>query len=120
MTLVVLHSVGVGLVLLFLPAWALRLGGWESTDHHFFVRQGGAFHLVVATGYALDYWRHRSTDFMLAAKTLAVVFLVLTGLTTPVPTAVPLAAVGDLIMLALLVSLRRSGAAPVPSGGPLP
>lgn len=109
--LVTLHSVGVGAALLFWPAGALRLGGWEQPQDFFFVRQGGVFHLVVALGYALEYLQRRGTDLMVGAKCMAVIFLVSVSLATEVPPAVPLAAAGDLLMLSLLLVLRRSGAA---------
>lgn len=117
-TLVALHSLGVGLVLLLAPQWALRLGGWEPTDHLFFVRQGGAFHLVVALGYALEYRQRRSTDFLVGAKSVAVIFLFTLTLIGDVPPAVPLAGAGDLVMLAVVLLLRRSSGSPAPGAEP--
>lgn len=119
-TLVTLHSVGVGAVLLFWPAWGVRLGGWEPPESYFFVRQGGIFHLVVAMGYGLEYLQRRGTDFMVGAKTLAVVFILSATLLSEVPAAVPLAAAGDLLMLILLLALRRFGASPARDAAPLP
>lgn len=92
------HSYAVGLVLVFFPAWAASFGGWGEPDTVFFVRQGGAFHLVVATGYLLEYFRHRSVSLMLVAKCLAVAFLAASWLVDPDPWAVPLSAAGDGLM----------------------
>jgi hypothetical protein len=73
--LVALHSYAVGIGLLLLPRFALPMGGFTLPADLFFVHQGGVFHLVVATGYLVDWFRHRSLALMLLAKGFASVFL---------------------------------------------
>ncbi len=73
--LVALHSYLLGLMLMFVPAWTLRFAGWGELGELFFPRQSGAFHLVVATAYLLEYFRNRSILLLVAAKATAVIFL---------------------------------------------
>jgi hypothetical protein len=74
--LVVLHSVFVGVLLLFFTRWTMDFAGWGTVAEPFFPRQSGAFHLVVATGYWLEYRRSGGITLLLMAKATAVVFLV--------------------------------------------
>ena len=96
--LICAHSLGVGMLLMAAPQWALRFGGWDGIDPVFFARQAGIFHVVLVAGYVLEYVRHRGVTFMIAAKTIAVVFLVAMWLLTDVPWAVPLSGVADGLM----------------------
>jgi hypothetical protein len=73
--LVALHSYAVGAMLLFLTDWSLRFAGWSDPGNLFFPRQSGVFHFVVATAYLLEYFRERSITILVAAKAIAVVFL---------------------------------------------
>jgi hypothetical protein len=73
--LVALHTFAVGAALTFATEWTLSFGGFPDGTPVFFPRQGGAFHIVVAVGYLLEYSRNRGVTLMLFAKTLAVVFL---------------------------------------------
>ncbi|MEN8008016.1 MAG: hypothetical protein ABFS42_13435 [Candidatus Krumholzibacteriota bacterium] len=75
--LVVLHSLVLGVMLIFLPGWTLEFAGFDGPDDYFFPRQSGAFHIVVALGYALEYRRSRGITLILLAKFTAVVFLLL-------------------------------------------
>ena len=52
--LIAVHSVGVGLALLFLTEWGAWLGGFGEVRPLFFARQAGIFHFVLATGYLLE------------------------------------------------------------------
>lgn len=54
--LVAIHSACVGLLLLLMPEWSAKFGGWGNLMPLFFTRQAGVFHIVVAIGYALDYF----------------------------------------------------------------
>jgi hypothetical protein len=95
--LIAAHSFVIGLVLLFASGWGLRLGGWTELPPTFFPMQGGAFHLVVAFGYVLEYERHRTVSLLLFAKLVGTVFLVTVWLASgrTLPWAVPMSAVGD-------------------------
>ena len=73
--LISLHSIIVGLMLLFAADWAVRFAGWAGADPIFFIWQAGAFHFVLATGYLLEYSRSQTISLLLVAKTFAFVFL---------------------------------------------
>ncbi|RLE24184.1 MAG: hypothetical protein DRJ65_10430 [Acidobacteria bacterium] len=109
--LVAFHSAVVGVVLLTVPRWAASFGGWGELDTLFFVRQGGIFHVVVAAGYLMEYFRHRTVGLLLTAKTLATVFLILSWLADLSGAwALPFAALGDgLMAVMVLLAHRRAG-----------
>ncbi len=109
--LVALHSAVVGVVLLGAPGWAAALGGWGDVDTVFFIRQGGAFHIVVAIGYLMEYFRHRTVSLLLTAKTLATVFLVFSWLADLSGAwALPFAALGDGLMAVLVFLVHQRAA----------
>lgn len=73
--LVALHSYAVGAVMLLFPGLAVSVGGFPEPETLFFLRQGGVFHLVVATGYLLEFRRSGTVGLMVFAKTVATIFL---------------------------------------------
>jgi hypothetical protein len=104
--LVALHSYAVGALLLFFTTWTLDFAGWGDVDELFFTRQSGAFHLVVASGYLWEHFRHRGITLLIVAKATAVVFLVALN---PWATAwsIPFSGVLDGLMLAGMLVLHR-------------
>ena len=74
--LISLHSIIVGIMLLFFGEWAVRFAGWAGADTIFFIWQAGVFHFVLVAGYVVEYSRHRSISLLVIAKTTAFVFLV--------------------------------------------
>ncbi len=106
-TLIALHSLGVGVCLAGFPRWSAALGGWPEPSPLFFIRQAGVFHLVVAAGYLLEYHRYRGITLVVLAKSIAVVFLLTMTLTSNAPWAVPASAAGDAAMAATLLLLHR-------------
>lgn len=104
---IALHSLIVGLALLFLGNWGLRLGGWEEASPLFFSRQAGAFHVVVAIGYFLEYRRYGSIYLLLIAKTVAVIFLSTTMIVDDSPWTVPVSALGDGLMGLAAMTVHR-------------
>jgi len=74
--LISLHSIIVGIMLLFFGEWAVRFAGWAGADPIFFIWQAGVFHFVLVAGYVVEYSRHRSISLLVIAKTTAFVFLV--------------------------------------------
>ncbi len=74
--LIALHSIIVGVMLLFFPEWAVEFAGWSGADPVFFIRQAGAFHFVLVAGYLVEYSRTRTITLILIAKTTAFVFLI--------------------------------------------
>ena len=109
--LIALHSYAVGVVLLFLTRWGIDFGGWGEASPLFFARQAGIFHVVVATGYLLEYFRSRTVALMLMAKLTAVVFLTSMMWVEETPWAVPLSAVGDGLMGIVVWIVHRKAAA---------
>lgn len=108
--LVALHSFCVGIALSFFPRWAASFGGWGDAEPVFFICQGGAFHLVIATAYIMEYSKNRTLHLMIFAKCFAVVFLSSAWLLNEnFAWAVPLSALGDAIMAVLAVILSRRG-----------
>jgi hypothetical protein len=106
--LIALHSIAVGLFLVFVPAWGARLGGFGAVSPLFFARQAGAFHFVAATAYLVEYFRYRGVLLLVITKAVAVVFLLLTSALDDVPWVVPLSGVADGVMGLVVVLLRRA------------
>jgi len=74
--LISLHSIIVGIMLMFFAEWAVRFAGWAGADPVFFIWQAGAFHFVLATGYLVEHSRSRTISLLLIAKSTAFVFLI--------------------------------------------
>lgn len=104
---IALHSLVVGLALLFLGRWGLALGGWSDVSPLFFSRQAGAFHVVVGIGYFLEYRRHGGISLLLVAKTVAVLFLLSMMWIDEAPWAVPVSALGDGLMALAAFTVHR-------------
>ena len=104
--LVALHSYLIGLMLVFGTSWVLDFAGWYEVSHMFFPRQSGAFHLILATGYWVEYRRHGTIGLMLLAKSVAVVFLLIMS---PWKEAwsVPFSGVFDGLMLVGMFGVHR-------------
>jgi hypothetical protein len=100
--LIALHSYAVGLMLMFATEWTLNFAGWEVPENLFFPRQGGVFHLVVATGYLFEYFRFQRIQLLIIAKSIAVVFLLALSRDTGA-WAVPFSGVTDGLMLIVAV-----------------
>jgi hypothetical protein len=109
--LIAVHSYAVGLALVFATEWGARLGGWDRVAPLFFARQAGVFHLVVATGYLLEYSRDRGVSLLLVTKAIAVVFLFSSTALGNVPWVVPFSGVVDGLMGATVALVRRADAA---------
>ncbi len=115
--LIALHSIGVGLALLFGIEIAAPLLGFGTVAPRFFAEQGGAFHLVLGTAYWLEYRVYGGVRLILFAKASAFVFLVLVSVLTAVPWIVPLSAVADGAMgIVMLVVHRRAASEAAASG----
>jgi hypothetical protein len=108
------HSYAVGLALIFATDLVVRFGGWDAVMPRFFARQGGAFHLVVATGYLLEYAHHRGVSLMIFTKALAVVFLVAMAIVEPGAWSVPFSAAADGMMGVTIWLVHRRVTVSVP------
>lgn len=104
---IVLHSVGVGVCLVFAPAWSAAFGGWGAASPLFFPRQAGAFHFVVAFGYWRELRRWRSVGLLVATKALATVFLLGAWALGEAAWAVPFSGLADAAMGAVVWWLHR-------------
>lgn len=104
---IALHSLAVGLFLVFATRWGLAFGGWGEVSMLFFPRQAGVFHFVVAAGYLIEYFRYRGLLLMLTAKTMAVLFLLDATFRYGGPWVVPVSGLGDAVMLALVAWMYR-------------
>jgi hypothetical protein len=94
--LVALHTLIIGIVFMIAPDWAVKFGGWSQPVRPvFFGRQVGIFHLALASGYLIEHFRYRGIYVIVAAKSVAFVFLLLATVIDPVPWAVPVCGVVD-------------------------
>ena len=110
--LIALHSIIVGVMLLFFAEWAIEFAGWSGADPVFFIWQAGAFHFVLAAGYLVEYSRSRTISLLLIAKTTAFVFLIGGSLLADTPWSVWFSGFADgaMALVAFLVhrAVRRS------------
>ena len=111
--LIALHSVAVGIMLMFFAEWAVGFAGWTGAEPIFFIWQAGAFHFVLAAGYLVEHLRHRSITLLLIAKTTAFVFLLGGSLLADTPWSVWFSgfADGTMALVAYLVHHTVSGRA---------
>ena len=93
--LIALHSIIVGVMLLFFAEWAVKFAGWSGADPVFFIWQAGIFHFVLATGYLVEYSRTQTISLLLIAKTTAFVFLIGGNLLAETPWSVWFSGLAD-------------------------
>jgi len=93
--LIALHSIIVGVMLLFFAEWAIDFAGWSGAEPIFFIWQAGAFHFVLAAGYLVEYSRTKTISLLLIAKTTAFVFLIGGSLLADTPWSVWFSGVAD-------------------------
>jgi hypothetical protein len=106
--LITAHTLGVGSMLLFAPAWSCQVfGGWTALGPLFFPRQSGIFHFILAFGYLHEYFRHRGVTIMVAAKALALGFLLACAALDAVPWVVPFSGITDGLMGLTILLLHR-------------
>ena len=78
---VTLHSLVVGIGLVFAPTALLRIFGFSFDPLRFFVAQGGVFHLVMSLGYGLaakHVLRFEGLIILaICAKIMATIFLII-------------------------------------------
>jgi len=119
--LIALHSITVGCFLMFATVWGTAFGGWTDVHPLFFPRQAGVFHFVVAAGYLIEYFKYRGITLMLAAKAIAVCFLLDATWRDGGPWAVPLSAAADAAMgVTIWVVYRAANAVARPGEASLP
>lgn len=105
---IAIHSFAIGFSLLFLTRWGAALGGWPEVVPLFFARQAGIFHIVVAAGYLIEYFRYGGVTFLQVTKILAVAFLTGIMVTDPAaPWTIPLSAFVDGLMALVVYLVHR-------------
>jgi hypothetical protein len=79
LNIIALHSLIVGIGLIFHPSSLMEFAGYKTITEHFFPVQGGVFHVLMAVGYYLggrDLIKHRClVVFAVIIKAFATVFL---------------------------------------------
>jgi hypothetical protein len=93
--LIALHSIIVGIMLLFFAEWAIDFAGWSGAEPIFFIWQAGVFHFVLAAGYLVEYSRTKTISLLLIAKTTAFVFLIGGSLLADTPWSVWFSGLAD-------------------------
>jgi hypothetical protein len=107
--LIGLHSCSLGLLMLFLPLWTLRLLGFGDPGPLFFPSQSGIFLLILGVCYLGALRRPDLVIVILVSKAMAVAFLTVHAAFLGAPSMVWAAAAGDATMLAaILWALRRA------------
>ncbi len=96
----------LGAWLTFLPAMALRVGGFPAAGA-FFVRWAGVLHVVLAIGYTLDWLRFRRTTLLVVAKGTTALFLAATWAIDSLPPLMIIAIVVEGGMALVGATLRR-------------
>lgn len=106
--LIALHSIVVGIMLMFFAEWAVGFAGWSGAEPIFFIWQAGAFHFVLATGYLVEYFRHRTITLLLIAKSMAFVFLLGGSLLAETPWSVWFSGLADGAMAVVAFLVHRA------------
>lgn len=111
MYLVMLHSLLIGLLLIFLPVNLIELFGFPYHPDNFFRAQGGIFHIVMCYAYlfaGIDPIRYiHFLRFSYIAKFIGVVFLILYFLSAQKYLIVFLSGIGDFFMGIIIFLLYR-------------
>lgn len=107
--LIGLHSLALGLVLLFWPGFVLGLLGFADSVPAFFPSQSGIFLVILGACYLRALIEPPWIKIILFSKACAVAFLLVHAAFLDAPRLIWAAAAGDATMLiALRLALRRS------------
>lgn len=106
--LIALHSIAVGIMLMFFAEWAVGFAGWAGAEPIFFIWQAGAFHFVLAAGYLVEHLRQRTITLLLIAKVTACVFLLGGSLVADTPWSVWFSGVADGAMALVAFLVHRA------------
>lgn len=101
-TLIGLHSVVLGVLMLVQPGWVLGLMGFPAGIPIFFPSQSGIFLVILGISYLLALAEPAFIKIILISKAGAVGFLVAHAAFLGAPSIVWAAAAGDGVMLAVL------------------
>jgi hypothetical protein len=101
-TLIGLHSVGLGGLMLVQPRWVIGLMGFTGEIPVFFPSQSGIFLVILGLSYLLALAEPAFIKIILLSKIGAVIFLVVHAALLGAPPIIWAAAAGDGAMLAVL------------------
>jgi len=110
--LIALHSIGVGIGMIILPANIIKIFDIVPSEHRFFITQGGVFHIVMAVAYGMaasDLIKNdRLITFSIIVKFSATAFLLIYFIFVNQFGIVFLSGIGDFCMgLVLLVVCNK-------------
>ncbi len=113
--MVALHSLFVGIALMFLPAKYFVNFGYNEINENFFRAQGGIFHIVMVTAYliaARDPIKNKiMVRFSFIAKMIATIFLIGYFLLVDSIFVVLLSGIGDFAMGAIIYFMAKENGA---------
>jgi len=72
---VAMHSIGLGLSLLFCPRWALQFAGWDYAGPMFWPSQAGLFLVILGAAYAWAIRLRPLVWLIIGSKASALLFL---------------------------------------------
>jgi hypothetical protein len=109
---VALHSITLGILMLWNPLAVLQWVGWSYEGSRFFPAQSGLFLLILGVVYVGALWHRPLALVLVLSKVFAVVFLVAETMAGNCPRMVYLPALADgamgLAVAVLLINERRS------------
>ena len=110
--LVAVHSILMGLALIFQPAILMEWSGFKSGYERFFPAQGGVFHLLMAVAYLLGATDSRKYHFLIVfsviVKAVATVFLIVYCITVEFKWIILVSGIGDGVMgMSIFIAFRR-------------
>jgi hypothetical protein len=109
--LMCIHSVAVGIGLIFFPPSFLEIFGFTDYKESFFQAQGGVFHMAMSVAYLMAginiYKSVRLIQFIIVVKLIAFVFLVFYFVFVLPAWLILLSGIGDGIMGAIILILYR-------------
>ena len=110
--LVAVHSILMGLALIFQPAILMEWSGFKSGYERFFPAQGGVFHLLMAVAYSLGATDSRKYHFLIVfsviVKAVATVFLIVYCITVEFKWIILASGIGDGVMgTSIFIAFRR-------------
>ena len=110
--LVAVHSILMGLALIFQPAILMEWSGFKSGYERFFPAQGGVFHLLMAVAYSLGATDSRKYHFLIVfsviVKAVATVFLIVYCITVEFKWIILVSGIGDGVMgTSIFIAFRR-------------
>lgn len=110
--LVMLHSLGVGIGLIFMPGSWMSFFGFEPYVQNFYQAQGGIFHIVMCVAYSIAAIDNKKYEvlisFSIIAKFIAFVFLLLYFVLVDQAWIIIFSSIGDGLMGTVILLLYQA------------